>query len=201
LLSPLYTALRLSVPTGRVETSSKASSTPPISVKGAVPSTVDPQSKATDPVGAPLRLVLELTVAVRLTTCPKLEGFGAEVSEIWLLLVLVVPVEEVLRPLVFDEEVWSPEADTELGKVFCVGVCGTVGMRLLFASGSPKGCMLVAEAALKAEFGEEFGPVTKGLWKSGLLRLVCGLVGGTNDSPSPCGEAGAPRDSDPPAPL
>jgi hypothetical protein len=61
-----------------------------MSVKGAVPSTVDPQSKVTDPVGAPLRLVLELTVAVRLTTCPKLEGFGAEVSEILVLAALTV---------------------------------------------------------------------------------------------------------------
>src|SRR5437867_11215063 len=45
--------------------------------RSAVPSTVAPSRNVTVPVGTP---VAEVTVALRATTCPVVEGFGVEVK-------------------------------------------------------------------------------------------------------------------------
>jgi hypothetical protein len=55
------------------------------------PSTVDPSWKVTVPVGVPLA---DVTVAVKVTDCPELEGFEDETNEV---VVPVVPdINEIL---------------------------------------------------------------------------------------------------------
>jgi hypothetical protein len=69
---PPYSAVSGRVPTASVETDIEA--LPLTSV--AAPSTVEPSRNVTVPVGTPVAAV---TVALRVTACPVVEGFGVEV--------------------------------------------------------------------------------------------------------------------------
>jgi len=75
LVSPLYSALMVWVPTVSVAVSSVA--TPPD--RALVPRVVVPSLKVTVPVGVPAP---EDTVAVKTTVCPKVEGFWDEATEV-----------------------------------------------------------------------------------------------------------------------
>jgi len=76
LPSPLYVAERLREPTGRVLTVQLAAAA--LTATEAQPAMlVAPLKKATLPVGD-----VPSTVAVSVTLLPKLEGFGADVSEV-----------------------------------------------------------------------------------------------------------------------
>ena len=74
--SPPYSAVMLWLPTPRVEVLKAA--VPPLS--GAVPKVVAPSLKVTVPVGVPVPGATGLTVAVKLTDCPKTDGFWLELT-------------------------------------------------------------------------------------------------------------------------
>jgi hypothetical protein len=78
-VSPLYVAVMLLVPTASVEVVNVA--TPP--VRAGLPIFVVPSKKVTVPVGVPLpNPVGKVTVAVKVTDCPGLDGFGEDASAV-----------------------------------------------------------------------------------------------------------------------
>jgi hypothetical protein len=60
----------------------------PALFSAALPSAVAPEKNCTKPVGVP---VVDVTVAVIVTVCPTVDGFGVEVKAV----VVVVAVEEL----------------------------------------------------------------------------------------------------------
>ena len=88
----------------------------------AVPRVVVPSRKATVPVGVPVAV----TVAVKVTACPAVEGFSEEVTEVvvgWPITVCVSAAEvlpaKVLSPEYFAVMVCGPAVNVEVVNVAC----------------------------------------------------------------------------------
>ncbi len=60
----------------------------PLPLRVPVPITVLPSLKVTVPVGVPV--VADVTVAVKVTACPKVDGFGIEVTLVVVLALFTV---------------------------------------------------------------------------------------------------------------
>ena len=87
LASPLYATVTLCVPTVSADVASDAA--PP--AKFCVPNVAVPFLNATVPVGVPPEI--DVTVALNVTLCPKLEGFALDVTVVAVVYLLTVSVK------------------------------------------------------------------------------------------------------------